>query len=64
MLSLWHDCGDFKHLPRRTVHVKEWPNKAFDITKNVKYNGYQRGLASMAYKHFDEKTSTSTETGS
>ena len=56
-------CEDFKHLPRRTVRVKELHDKTFDITKNLKYDGYQRGLASVAYKHFDEKTSTLTETG-
>ena len=24
-------------------------NKAYDIAKNLKYDGYQRGLASMVY---------------
>ena len=32
-------------------------NKAFNITKNPKYDGYHRGLASMVYKLFDKKTS-------
>ena len=31
-------------------------NKAFNITKNPKYGGYQRGLASTIYKLFDKKT--------
>ena len=31
-------------------------DKAFNITKNPKYDGYQRGLASMVYKFFDKKT--------
>ena len=30
--------------------------KAFNIAKNPKYNGYQRGLASMVYKVFDKKS--------
>ena len=34
-------------------HLKE---KAFNIAKNPKYEGYQRGLASMVYKLFDKKT--------
>ena len=32
-------------------------NKVFDIAKNPKFNGDQRGLASMDYKCFDKKTS-------
>ena len=31
--------------------------KAFNIAKNTKYDGYQRGLALMVYKFFDKKTS-------
>ena len=30
-------------------------DKAFNIAKNPKYDGYQRGLASMVYKCFDKK---------
>ena len=33
-------------------------DKAFNIVKNPKYDGYQRGLASMVYKFFDEKSSS------
>ena len=32
-------------------------DKAFKIASNLKYNGYQRGLASMIYKFFDKKSS-------
>ena len=32
-------------------------DKAFNIAKNPKYDGYQRGLALLAYKFFDKKTS-------
>ena len=42
--------GDFKGLTRRTVSDKILHVKAFNITKNPKYNGYQRGLTSMVYK--------------
>ena len=34
-------------------------NKGFNIVKNPKYDGYQRGLASMVYKLFDKKASGS-----
>ena len=34
-------------------------HKAFDIAKDPKYDGYQRGLASMVYKFFDSKVSGS-----
>ena len=47
--------GDFKDLARRTASDKVLRDKAFNIAKNPKYNGYQRGLASMAYKCFDKK---------
>ena len=29
-------------------------DKAFNIAKNPKYDGYKRGLASMVYKYFDK----------
>ena len=42
--------GDFKDLKRRTASDNILKDKAFDIAKNPKYGGYQRGLASMVYK--------------
>ena len=30
-------------------------DKAFNIAKNLKYDGYQRRLASMVYKFHDKK---------
>ena len=30
-------------------------DKAFNIAKNPKYDGYQHGIASMVYKLFDKK---------
>ena len=52
-----HDMayGDFKDLPIRTASDKILRDKAFNIAKNPKYEGYQRGLASMIYKFFDKK---------
>ena len=45
--------GDFKDISRRTASDKVLRDKAFNIAKNPKYDGYQRGLASMVYKPFD-----------
>ena len=52
-----HDMayGDFKDLKRRTASDKVLRDKAFNIAKNPKYDGYQRGLASMLYNFFDSK---------
>ena len=52
--------GDFKDLNRRTFADKVLRDKAFNIVKDPKYDGYQRGLASMVYKYFDKKTSGSS----
>ena len=43
-------------LTKRTVADKILKNRAFNIAKDQKYDGYQRGLASMVYKFFDEKS--------
>ena len=48
--------GDFKDLARRTASDKVLRDKAFNIAKNPKYDGYQRGLASMVYNFFDKKS--------
>ena len=48
--------GDFKDLKRRTQSAKVLKNKAFAIASNQKYDGCQRGLASMVYKFFDKKS--------
>ena len=54
-----HDMAyeDFKDLNRRTASDKILRDKVFNIAKNPKYDGYQRGLTSMVYKFFDKKTS-------
>ena len=46
---------NFKDLARRTASDKVLGDKAFNIAKNPKYHGYQRGLSSMVYKFFDKK---------
>ena len=47
-----HDMtyGDFKDLARRTSSDKVLRDKASNIAKNTKYDGCQRGLASIVYK--------------
>ena len=50
--------GDFKDLKRRTFSDKILRDKAFNIAKNPKYDGYQRGLASMVYNFFDKKSAS------
>ena len=41
--------GDFKYLVRKTTSDKILSDKGFNIAKNPKYDGYQRGLDSMVY---------------
>ena len=49
-----------KDLNRKTFADKVLRDKAFNIAKYPKYDGYQRRLASMVYKFFDKKTSGSS----
>ena len=53
-----HDAAysDSKNITKRTVADKILRDKAFNIAKDTKYDGYQRGLASMVYKFFDKKS--------
>ena len=51
--------GDFKDLAKRTASEKVLRDKAFNIAKNPKSDGYQRVVASMVYKFFN-KTSRSS----
>ena len=53
-----HDFAyaDLKDLIDRTKSDKVLRDKAYDIASNPKYDGYQRGLASMVYKFFDKKS--------
>ena len=48
--------GDFKDLKKRTAADKFLRDKAFNIAKDLRYDGYQRGLASMVYTFFDKRT--------
>ena len=48
--------GDFKDLAKRTASDKVSRDKAFNVAKSPKYDGYPRGLASMVYKFFDKKS--------
>ena len=52
-----HDMayGDFKDLNRRSFADKLLRDKALNIPKDPKYDGYQCGLTSMVYKFFDKK---------
>ena len=42
-------------MAKRTQSGKVLKDKAYEIANNPKYDGYQRGLASMVYKFFDKK---------
>ena len=46
--------GEFKDLTRRTGCEKILRGKAFNITKNQKYDGYQGEHVPMVYKFFDK----------
>ena len=45
-----------KDLTRRTASDKIFGDKALNIAKNSKYDGYQWGLAPMVFKFFDKKS--------
>ena len=53
-----HDMayGKSKDLVKRTQSDKVLRDKAFKITSDLKYDGYQRGLAPMVYKFFGKKS--------
>ena len=42
--------------PEEQLHKKVLRDKAFNITKNPKYDRYQRELALMVYRLFDKKS--------
>ena len=48
--------GKSKDLIKRTHWDKVLRDKAFKIASDPKYDGYQRGLASMVYKFFDKRS--------
>ena len=57
-----HDMayGKSKDFARRTQSDKVLRDRAFEIASNPKYDGYQRGLASMVYTFFDKISSESS----
>ena len=48
--------GNSKDLAKRTQSDQVLRDKTFKIESDPKYDGYQRGLASMVYKFFDKKS--------
>ena len=56
-----HDAAysDSKDLKKRSAAHQILGDKAFNIAKDPKYDGYQRGLAYMIYKLFDKKSKRS-----
>ena len=60
MACFQHDMayGKSKDLAKRTQSDKVLRDKAFKIASDPKYDGYQRGLASMVYKFFDKKSAS------
>ena len=47
-----HDMT-YEYLTRRTASDKILRDKTLNIAKHLKYDVFQRGLASMVYKFFD-----------
>ena len=60
MFSIWYDLCEIKRLNKKNSE-NFLRDKAFTIASDPKYNGYQRGLASMVYKIFDKKSSASCD---
>ena len=52
-----HDASyaKYKDVENRLITDQKLRNSTYDIASNPKYDGYQRGLASMVYKFFDSK---------
>ena len=55
-----HDSAyaDHKDLINRTKADKVLRDKVYNIASHPKYDGYQRGLASMVYKFFDSNVAS------
>ena len=47
---------DFKDWARRTASDEVLRDKTFNVAKNPKYDGYQRGLGSIVYKFCDKRS--------
>ena len=61
-----HDMayGLIKNLVKRTQSDNILKDKAFKIAIDPNYDGYQKGLASMAYKFFDKKSTSLNKSAS
>ena len=46
--------GGFKDFPRKTASDKVLPDKAFNVSKNLELDRYQRGLTTMVFTFFDK----------
>ena len=47
-------CSASKDLPKRNILENILKDRAYEIARNRKYDGYQSVLASMVYKFFDK----------
>ena len=58
-----HDAAytNYKDVENRLISDQKLKNSAYDIASNPKYDGYQRGLASMVYKFLSQKLLHSTK---
>ena len=58
-----HDMtyGKYKYLNKRTQSDNVSRDETIEIASNPKYDGYQRGLASVVYNFFDRKSNGSGE---
>ena len=45
----------YKDVENRLISDQKLRNSVYDIASNPKYNGYQKGLASMLYKFLTQK---------
>ena len=52
-----HDAAyaKYKDVENRLISDQKLRNSVYDIASNLKYDGYQRGLASMAYNFLTQK---------
>ena len=53
--------GKYKYLTKWTQSDNVLKEKDFKTGNNPKYDGYQRGLASMAFIFFDKKPKSSAK---
>ena len=51
------DYRELKDLLRRTASFNVLRDKVYNIAKNPKFNGYQRGIGSIVFNYFDKKSS-------